>query len=119
MRGVRNNLVGRRFGLLTVIGEMPPPSCARRGSGGWWTCKCDCGKTCLREGHGLTRTQGEAATWVHSCGCRTEGARAIGRKVNRDPLARYGTRKQRKAQEAASVFACNEQLLRQLEEMEE
>ena len=33
------NLLGERFGMLTVIGEAP-----KQGRWSCWLCKCDCGR---------------------------------------------------------------------------
>lgn len=70
MRGVKNNLLGRRFGLLTVYAE------AGRSR---WQCRCDCGETCIKEGHELLR-KGDRA-WTHSCGCRAALSVSIGKLV--------------------------------------
>ena len=93
MRGVAQQLDGQRFGLLTVIGRATRPG-SRKGAGLWWSCQCDCGGQCVREGHELTRGH-----WIASCGCRPARARAIGRSLNPDALAAYGTRRERKQQE--------------------
>lgn len=54
------DLIGRRFGLLTVLGD----SGQRNGSNSiYWRCKCDCGGEIL-----ATRTQLESGNAM-SCGC--------------------------------------------------
>ena len=69
MGSVAINMVGRRFGRLTVIerAETPPFTVNNHA---WWHCKCDCGGEIAVSGAslrgGLTR----------SCGClRRESAR--------------------------------------------
>lgn len=111
MRGVRSKLAGSRYGLLLVMAEAAPPP-GRGESGGYWLCRCDCGQLCMKWGHDLTRATGPRARWVHSCGCRKETAAAIGRAVNRDPLAGYGVRAERKARERDNSVAANRQLLK-------
>lgn len=74
------NLIGQRFGRLTVISEAPKKSRFR------WNCKCDCGKlrivmTCnLRSGH------------TTSCGCyqierSIEGSRKHGHTTWRNGVS--------------------------------
>ena len=51
-RGKRNNLIGKRFGHLTVLrmaDEEP------KGNGVWWVCECDCGATKTVLGTSLTK----------------------------------------------------------------
>lgn len=56
------NLVGCRFGRLTVLSIIPKDSRDRR-----WLCRCQCGRTCQIVGNNLR--QGHST----SCGCfRTE-----------------------------------------------
>ena len=52
-RGIakRYNLLGQRFGRLTVIQELPPKRRAAQ-----WLCQCDCGNTCIRSTNTLTGT---------------------------------------------------------------
>lgn len=63
--GKIRNLVGQRFGLLTVIRFVGmhhhPPSQNKP----VWLCRCDCGQECLRQGNSLAHPQKEP-----SCGCR-------------------------------------------------
>ncbi len=50
----RNNLIGQRFGYLTVISQAPDhiyPSGIKRSK---WVCKCDCGKIVNIPGNNLT-----------------------------------------------------------------
>lgn len=70
MRGVKNDLIGRSFGLLTVT------AAAGRSH---WHCRCDCGKSCVKEGHELLR-KGKRG-WTQSCGCRPALGVTIGRLV--------------------------------------
>ena len=52
------NLIGKRFGMLTVIAQDNTPSCRTR-----WICKCDCGN--IKSIEGIHLTQGK----ITSCGC--------------------------------------------------
>lgn len=52
------NLIGQRFGMLTVIAQDNTPSCRPR-----WICKCDCGN--IKSIEGIHLTQGK----ITSCGC--------------------------------------------------
>ena len=52
------NLIGKRFGTLTVIAKDNTPSCRTR-----WICKCDCGN--IKSIEGIHLTQGK----ITSCGC--------------------------------------------------
>ena len=68
------DLTGRRFGSLTVIERVPDPQCKRV----YWSCRCDCGNTCVRTTYVLTH--GISA----SCGCvRRENPDASGNRGNR------------------------------------
>lgn len=74
--GIKNELVGKRFGRLFVIGEGP----VRKNRNVCWVCKCDCGKTKIIAGHSLK----SGAT--KSCGClkkETLKTVNIGRKSKR------------------------------------
>lgn len=55
---VKYELIGKKFGRLTVIASLPPSSRGR-----WWLCRCDCGNEYSVTSHPLVhgRTQ--------SCGC--------------------------------------------------
>jgi hypothetical protein len=55
------NMIGRRFGTLTVISEAPNPYKRKPIA---WLCKCECGKTIVVEG-GLLRRG-----YYSSCGCQ-------------------------------------------------
>lgn len=58
------NIVGRRFGMLTVCARVfETPS-----DGPKWSCRCDCGKVKVIRGNALRRGQ-------HSCGCVSLGKR--------------------------------------------
>ena len=52
-------MIGRRFGRLTVLKESP----SRKWSQVWWECKCDCGNTKIVAGRDLRFDR------VQSCGC--------------------------------------------------
>lgn len=62
--GLVDNLVGQKFGFLTVISKSE-----QRGSGGevYWNCVCDCGKTTTVRGHSLKRKDENRTV---SCGCK-------------------------------------------------
>lgn len=53
------NLVGKRFGRLTVISREGSNSCGNA----TWRCKCDCGRECVIDGNNLCRNH------TLSCGC--------------------------------------------------
>jgi hypothetical protein len=57
----KHNLIGKRFGNLTVIGLVPRNSHQRRGA--YWECVCDCGK------HTFNETSRIRLGRVKSCGC--------------------------------------------------
>lgn len=61
----RKNLIGQRFGKLTVIElipkEMRPTKTAKRGN--HWLCKCECGNTVIHYTSHLTSGD------IQSCGC--------------------------------------------------
>lgn len=56
------DLVGKTFGFLTVIGLH---SASRNGLGGTWVCKCECGITRVMPGRVLKVAR------PHNCGCKT------------------------------------------------
>lgn len=61
------NLVGERFGRLTVVERADSKNCHVR-----WLCKCDCGKECIV--HGTSLKSGNTT----SCGCyKTENAKRL------------------------------------------
>lgn len=57
-----DNLIGRKFGRLTVIGLSEKKS----GRKSYWVCECECGNKKLVRSDGLKRGQ------VRSCGCLKE-----------------------------------------------
>lgn len=59
MRGKRQDLTGRRFGMLTVISREPTVKCYA-----YWRCLCDCGNETVTKASSL-RTGNTT-----SCGCR-------------------------------------------------
>jgi hypothetical protein len=61
--GVRHQLLGERFGYLTV---MSYNGCKRRRS--YWNCICDCGEKVIRPGHELLKSNREQKATI-SCGC--------------------------------------------------
>lgn len=65
-----NEIQGKRFGILTVIGKV---NVKRR----WEAlCKCDCGNEKVVSAKGLVRGD------TKSCGCQTNQLRSIGRSAN-------------------------------------
>lgn len=72
MRGIKQNLLGQKFGFLTVIAGNP--SQAQRTK---WVCQCDCGQLCTKSGNDLRRPN-----WVHSCGCQAALVRTIRRHTH-------------------------------------
>ena len=64
-------LIGRKFGLLTVVGEVQPDRSGRK-----WICKCECGKTKIASSGNLR------AGNVKSCGCLYGKASIIHGKWN-------------------------------------
>ena len=61
----RDDLVGRRFGRLTVVGD----SGQRRGTNVYWSCRCDCG------GERLATRQQLVSGTAQSCGCLPRAGR--------------------------------------------
>lgn len=57
-----NNIVGRRFGKLTVISRTEKPN-GIKNTHAYWKCKCDCGKIVIAQGTQLKRGN------IQSCGC--------------------------------------------------
>lgn len=55
------NLIGQRFGKLTVIAQTPDNE--KMGSGAYWKCLCDCGNKISAAGYHLRRGD------IQSCGC--------------------------------------------------
>ena len=81
----KNDLIGQRFGKLTVIA---PAESTERGQARW-VCRCDCGNECTALGMNLTR--GHSA----SCGCSREND-LTGQKIGRlTVIARSDKRAQR------------------------
>jgi hypothetical protein len=54
------NLIGQKFGRLTVVGAAAP-----KGPGRWWDCSCECGKHTVRSTGKLRENQNRN----QSCGC--------------------------------------------------
>lgn len=74
------NLLGERFGMLTVIGEAP-----KQGRWSCWLCKCDCGR------EKIVKTDNLVRGFTKSCGCSTIKLQLKSRKVDmhsRDRLYR-------------------------------
>lgn len=53
------NILGQRFGLLTVVEQRPPTPVGHS----TWLCRCDCGKEVIRTSTSMKRSQ------FSSCGC--------------------------------------------------
>jgi hypothetical protein len=60
MAGKKANLMGKRFGILTVVGEAESDI----GNNAMWLCRCDCGT--VKVIRALSLKSGETS----SCGCR-------------------------------------------------
>lgn len=71
----RKSFIGERFGHLTVESEAPasPKTTSRM-----WTCKCDCGKTCVKSTHYL-----KSKKWTPQCPDCAETSRRANRRVIR------------------------------------
>lgn len=50
------DLIGMRFGKLTVVHQVPKPE-DRKQEGIYWLCLCDCGNECIKFGYDLTKTR--------------------------------------------------------------
>ena len=70
--GIPVDLIGRRFGLLTVVSVWQS-----WGDGQMWRCHCDCGGSVVRCTSELLRTR--SVKNMKSCGCSRVGAKERGR----------------------------------------
>ena len=70
-RCYEHEMIGRRFGKLTVISLAEEKATGRR----MWNCRCDCGKTCIIDTTGLTSRN------KVSCGCHHDAP--IGERFGR------------------------------------
>lgn len=81
--GLVDNLIGQRFGLLTVLEK-----CDYRGTGGevYWKCQCDCGNIVEVRGQNLKRKNENRTI---SCGCahRSAGEIYISRILDENKIA--------------------------------
>ena len=59
INSLKNNIIGKKFGLLTAIKELDRSQYDRR----TYTCECDCGNICIVDGSSLTTGH------TTSCGC--------------------------------------------------
>lgn len=73
------NLIGKKFGRLTVIKEIESSSSQRR-----WLCECDCGKTIGINSHTLTSGH------TKSCGCLRSDKNSLSEKFVRKYLSTIG-----------------------------
>ena len=83
------NLVGQRFGMLTVVEQAASGKDGKRR----WICRCDCGKETTVLGQNLTRGG------TVSCGCKKRNdltGQRIGRLTVLEQSDQYGTRGSRK-----------------------
>lgn len=80
----RMNLVGQRFGYLTVAGSADPPTSAAGNS--LWLCRCDCGSDVTAKGYNLKNGN------TKSCGClQSSGSYQHGGYPRKDRTGhRYG-----------------------------
>ena len=80
-----NNMIGKKFGMLTVLEKLPNRSI--NGSI-QWKCKCDCGNECIR-----TTTVLNKKDTIHSCGCYNKTTRLdlsiIGKKFGKLTVIEY------------------------------
>lgn len=106
--GRRVNLMGQRFGKLTVVGDAgrAPDGCAL------WLCRCDCGGEKIATGKNLRR--GDTV----SCGCAHTPdlvGQRFGRLVVVEPVGksdRHGSRLWRCVCDCGRVTVCSTQHLR-------
>lgn len=65
------NLIGKRFGLLTVVERKPSDAKGQS----MWLCRCDCGNEKIIRGHDLTqgKTQSCGCTRKYNCGLYKHG----------------------------------------------
>lgn len=85
------DLVGQKFGMLTVIAQAPSTASGQRR----WVCQCDCGAEKIVLGHNLKR-----GTTV-SCGCKRKKdltGQKIGKLTVLERSDQYATRGKRKNQ---------------------
>ena len=69
------NLIGQKFGHLTVMFRTNPPEDSNKKGDAWWACKCDCGN------EKLVRIRGDRFKTESnlSCGC---DFKKVGRKID-------------------------------------
>lgn len=77
-----NNLIGERFGRLTVIGRAPN----NKKGNTMWNCLCDCGKTTTVVAYSLKKGR------TQSCGCYHSECVA---KTNKNTKTTHGEKKTR------------------------
>lgn len=70
MKKESENLVGQRFGRLTVIEKMPPPK-KRRGP--YWKCRCDCGNEIITHQYNLKYGDTKSCGCLHKDMCKILG----------------------------------------------
>ena len=95
------NLVGQRFGMLTVISQAESTESGKRR----WLCRCDCGTEKVIIGSNLRR-----GTTV-SCGCKGKRdltGQRVGRLTVLERSEQYGTRGSRKTQLWKCLCDCGE-----------
>jgi hypothetical protein len=61
--GKKINLLGQKFGRLTVVGEAPPYVAPNGRKSASWVCRCDCGEIVMCGGYSLRSGH------TKSCGC--------------------------------------------------
>ena len=71
------NMVGQRYGLLTVIAQSEPVTYKNGKSKKMWKCQCDCGNTIVCSRTDLTYG------YKRDCGCVKEGKYLIGKRYGR------------------------------------
>lgn len=84
-----DNLMGQKFGRLTVIERTAPPSKSKSEHHAYWLCECDCGEFHVARGSDLKSGQ------ITSCGCYSV-ERSTKHGLRNDPIySRWSTIKAR------------------------
>ena len=97
----RPDLIGKKFGMLTIIEQAPSSDKGRRR----WLCRCDCGTEKIILGENLTR-----GTTV-SCGCKKKNdltGQRIGKLIVIGRSDKYGPRGKRQTQLWECLCDCGE-----------
>lgn len=77
-----NDLVGQKFGRLTVIEHINAKDIGKSGTAAYWRCKCECGKETVVRTHDLIHDK------IKSCGCyKAEAMRNTKRAIREKEIA--------------------------------